>query len=225
METELLGSEAHILCRDEAGKEIVDAVTNRCNLGHDAVGTGLPIQATDVVRHVIEHREVVFHHHDITGRVFHVVFSRQPSSGAPRVDQSTNNVGGGHTLPDVEEGRSLVEHVHVCLPDAYGCDRKALKLAPRERGDLAIEEMCQIELLCGLLPAASLVTLRKTLPNLLSNKRAHIVRVELYFVSHLEIVLEQTGEVLLQLGTAVVSHDLRPPRWVLDPPQVGLQLA
>mmetsp|Transcript_4528 Transcript_4528/g.10273 ORF Transcript_4528/g.10273 Transcript_4528/m.10273 type:complete len:761 (-) Transcript_4528:27-2309(-) len=217
-ETQLLGAEAHVLRGDVAREEVVDAVAHARNLGDHAVAARLAVQAADRVRHVVEDGQVVLDDHDV------LVGHAAVLLGAVE-DERSDELGRGHALLDVEEGRGLVEHVAVGVAHGRRGDGEALQLAARERLDLAVDQVREVEPSSDLLPAVALVALLEHDADRPAGHRAHVVRVQLHLDGDAQIVLEHAREVLLQLRAAVVGQDLVPVGRLLRLAQVGLQLA
>mmetsp|Transcript_62608 Transcript_62608/g.147236 ORF Transcript_62608/g.147236 Transcript_62608/m.147236 type:complete len:458 (-) Transcript_62608:690-2063(-) len=108
--------ETKVLRGDEACEEDVDAVADVEGHGDDAIRARHAVEHADEVGEVVQHCQVVLHHHDV------VVLLEEAAHSLARVD----------ALLHVEVGGGLVEHVDVCLLHRHHRDRKPLQLASRE---------------------------------------------------------------------------------------------
>eukprot|EP00966_Prymnesium_polylepis_P238131 5506938-Prymnesium_polylepis.1 len=107
----------HVLRRDVASEEVVDAVAHAGNLRDDAVCARLAVEAADVVGHVVEDGEVVLDHDHVPRATALVALALLLARlavgilvGAGRRHERADDVGRGHALPHVEERAGLVEH-------------------------------------------------------------------------------------------------------------------
>ena len=123
--------------------------------------------------HVVEDGQVVLDDHDV------LVGHAAVLLGAVE-DERSDELGRGHALLDVEEGRGLVEHVAVGVAHGRRGDGEALQLAARERLDLAVDQVREVEPSSDLLPAVALVALLEHDADRPAGHRAHVVRVQLH---------------------------------------------
>ena len=123
--------------------------------------------------HVVEDGQVVLDDHDV------LVGHAAVLLGAIE-DERSDELGGGHALLDVEEGGGLVEHVAVGVTHGRRGDGEALQLAARERLDLTVDQVREVEPSGDLLPAVALVALLEHDADGPAGHRAHVVSVQLH---------------------------------------------
>lgn len=140
------------------------------------MGTGMGM-GMGTGAHVVEDGQVVLDHQDVLVGHAAVLDGAVEGEGADELRR-------GHALLDVEEGGGLVEHVAVGVAHGRGGDGEALQLAARERLDLAIDEVREVEPRGDLLPALALVALLEHRAHRAPGHRAHVVRVQLHLHAH-----------------------------------------
>src|SRR5262245_53408226 len=67
LERKLSGSEAQVFGRHETRQKDVDAFTHTEWHSHHTIGAGLAVQTANEVGEVIEHAQIVLHHHHVSG--------------------------------------------------------------------------------------------------------------------------------------------------------------
>ena len=111
-------------------------------------------------------------------------------------------------LPHVEVRARLVDHVDVRLLRRHHRDREPLQLAAGEVLDVAVEHLPQVERLEEVVGAAAARVLGlDDLPHVAAHGLGDVVDV-LGLDGGDEVVLEDAGEVVLELGAAEVGEDL-----------------
>mmetsp|Transcript_65751 Transcript_65751/g.189577 ORF Transcript_65751/g.189577 Transcript_65751/m.189577 type:complete len:247 (-) Transcript_65751:695-1435(-) len=127
-------AESQVLGGHKAVEEDVDAFAHAEGHRDDPIAASRAPQAANKVRQVIQNGQVVLDHNDV---IVHPL-------------QASDDVRGVQTLPDIQIGRGLVEHVHLRVLDAEDADGEPLQLAAGQVLDVALLQVGQLELLVVL---------------------------------------------------------------------------
>lgn len=181
-ESKRLITESQVLGRDVTVEEDVDTLTDGVGKGHNTVNGGLTVQHADVVREVVENRQIVLDDNDV------VVIT----------EQRANDLGSAQSLLDIEVGRRLVEHVDVGLLDANGTNGETLKLTTRKMTNVTVHNMVELEDIGDLLGSLQGVSALDKMADTsvgATDSLGNLINV-LRLDNSLEIVLQKLGEVV-----------------------------
>lgn len=160
--------------------------------------------------------------------------------------KTTDQTTSGQTLLDIEEGRGLVKHVDIGLLDTDNGDRETLQLTTGEEVNVTIVDLLEFCCKLGMREAqvednvlteslenlvySGLVDLSTLLDQVANgsvcalDSPGDLVDV-LRLDNSLEVVLQNLGEVVLQLRATEVLENLLPVWWVVETAQVWLELS
>ena len=204
-------TESQVFCRDMAVEEDVDAFTDRVRKRYNTVDGGSTVEYADVVGEVVENRQIVFNNDDI------VVGLRQRA----------NDTSSSQTLLDIQVRGGLVKHVNIGFLDTDSSDGKSLQLTTRELVNLTVHEMAEFEGVQNLVQVAQRgAAFQKALnrPLRATDSLRDLIDI-LRLDDGLQVILEDLGEVVLELGASEVLDHVVPIRGVFVAAQVGLELA
>lgn len=191
-ELQRLFTETQVLRWNVTVQELVDTLADGCWKGDDTIDGWPSVKKTDVVREVVQNRQIVLDDDNVA------------VGAEERADETTS----GKTLLDIEEGRWLVEHVNIGFLDADDGDGETLQLTTRKKVNVTVHDVLQLKSLDDLLQPL-LLDLAPLLEQVANGPLCaldglwdlvDILRLH----DGLEIVLQNFGEVVLQLGTTEV---------------------
>lgn len=214
-------------------QEDVDTFTNGVGQGNDTIDGRSSVENADVIRKVVEDRQIVLDDNDI------IIVTKQ----------GANDGRGTQPLLDIEIGRGLIEHVDICLLDAHSADGESLQFTTREEVDVSVHDMVQFQNISNLLHISEGGPARDQMADALlgsTNSLGDLIHV-LGLNDGLEIILEELGEVVcrgwlahvvistsglnsssgltLQLRTTEVLDDFLPVRRIVMAAEIGLELS
>jgi len=129
--------------------------------------------------------------------------------------ESPNGARCVQTLLDVEVAGGLVEHVDVRLLDHTDGDGKALKLTPREVSNLTGLHIGEVEVKNDAVSVLLLVLVGHDFSNNTLDSLRDVINI-LGLDDSLEVVFQNLGEVVLELGATEVAENFLPVRGVLE---------
>jgi hypothetical protein len=229
-DTELEGllSETDVFCWDMAVEENIDTFTNRGRHSNDTVNCWLTVQDANEIGQVIEDGQIVLYDDNV------VIWAEQGADGS----------GSGETLLDIEVRRWLVEHVaahvrmdlgfnsfhdslHICLLHTGNSNGESLQFSSRQLVDITVQDGLQLQNINHLLLVVQLRLVLEQDGNLLSgstNRLWQFVDI-LRLYDGPKVVLDNLGEIVLQLRSSEVGQSLGAVRWVIVSSQIWLLLS
>ena len=192
----------------EPGEEDVDALANPEGHCDDAVRAWFAVQAADVIRQVVQHRQVVLHDDDV---LLHV-------------DQRPDHPRRFQALLHVEVGTGFVEHVAIRVLHCNHGDSEPLELPAGKRLHVPVQHVLQVELGNQLLHHVPVVPRLQRSQNDPLHRFRDVVHV-LGFDQGFNVIFQQPGEVVLKLAASEVVDDFLPIGRRREPSEVGFHLA
>mmetsp|Transcript_6539 Transcript_6539/g.14453 ORF Transcript_6539/g.14453 Transcript_6539/m.14453 type:complete len:436 (-) Transcript_6539:536-1843(-) len=219
LKAERIVPKPQILRGNESRQKGVDPHSHRKGHGDHSVRTRATIKDADVIRQIIQHGEIVLHHHNV------------PPIPQFRVLQHlSDHVRRRQPLLHVQVRTRFVEHVHVRNLHRHGRNGKPLQLPPAQHGHVAIQNVAQlprrvrpIETIPSLF-RGPLVLLLENVPHQSPHRAGDVIDV-LRLDRGLDVVLQNFGEVVLEVGAAEVDEDLLPVGGGVVPAEVGFHLS
>ena len=168
--------------------------------GDDTVHGRLAVQATDEVGEIVEDSQIVLDGDDVV-------------AGSKK---TADDLGSDETLPNIEVGGRLVEHIHVGPLDAGHGDSETLQLSTRELDDLTSKDLVQLKDIAQFLLVVELELGVKHCADGHGALDGSGDVVDILGLNEgLEVVFKDLGEVVLELRSTEVFEDFLPVWWVL----------
>mmetsp|Transcript_34135 Transcript_34135/g.53364 ORF Transcript_34135/g.53364 Transcript_34135/m.53364 type:complete len:266 (+) Transcript_34135:1037-1834(+) len=203
-------SKTHIVGRDVSSQELVDSIPDTAPSRNNTVGTWTSIQALHEIGHVVQNGQIMFNNDHVLLAAIRCCY------------QTTNELGHLQALLDIQKGCDLVKHVDVGVT-THGTSRgKSLELSTRQVFYLSIHEMQQLQITSIHFHHATLVTLLQEGLDRFATQTIDKACFQLWLGSYLELVLEDTLEVVLEIGASEIGNNIRPGRRVFQISQVRL---
>lgn len=128
-EGERLVTETQVLGGNVTIEENVDTFTDGRRQGNHTIDGGLTVENADEVGEVIKDGQIVLDDNDV------VIIT----------EKRANDSGSSQTLLDIQVRRRLVKHVYIGILDADGTDGETLKLTTREKGNVTVHDVVELE--------------------------------------------------------------------------------
>jgi len=189
-------TETQVLRGDVAIKEDVDTFTDRRWVGDDTVYSRLSVQQTDKVGKIVQNGQIVLDDDNVV----------------VGLEQTANHAASGQTLLDIKERRWLVKHVDIGLLHTSDGNGETLQLTTRQEIDVTVNDLVEFEFCHDLLQTlladlGALFDESANRPFGTLDGSGNLVDI-LWLDNSLEVVLQDLGEVVLQLRSSEVLQDL-----------------
>mmetsp|Transcript_1662 Transcript_1662/g.3485 ORF Transcript_1662/g.3485 Transcript_1662/m.3485 type:complete len:275 (-) Transcript_1662:506-1330(-) len=212
-------TETQVLRGDEPSQEGIDTHPHTERHGNNTVCSRTSIQDAHIIRQIIQHCQIMLHHHHIPSI---------PQLGM--FQHLTNHMSRSQPLLDIEIGRGFIEHVHIGHLHCHRCNGKSLQLSPTQHSNITIQHMSQFRLLMSpsetipIFLFRPIILLFENIPHKTPHCSGNMINI-LRFNGSFNIILQNLGKVILKIRSTKVYQNFLPVGGTIESSQIGFHLS